>query len=154
MERVKPKNKKKKALKKKPDTIKLRFPKGATSSVLDKKTIKRFCKLIKKGLPFDAVCDYLGISQANYYNWKRKGDLYLAGNNQPAADAIYGYFVIKTKKALAKWRLDITEDMMIPGNRQWARNMTVLERRDRPSYSRQAPDGGDEEDYTPDERFL
>jgi hypothetical protein len=108
-----------------------------------------------KGLPFDAICDYLGIDHANFLKWKQAGEAYLAGN-LPESHKPYGDFVLELRRAVAEYRLRMVERVHAPGNTAWFRDMLVLERRDRKNWGRKDPYGGSMDTTTPppDERFL
>ena len=125
-----------------------------TNGKITVKLTRRFCKLIRKGLPIDGICDYLGINSSTFWNWKQKGQKYLDGGGEPKEDAIYGYFVLKTRKALAMFRLRRITSMQRRNNDLWTRDMAILERRDRLNFSKREPEGGIEEEADPDERFL
>lgn len=151
MKRKRLSNKKSESSKKK---SKAKLLKGQTSSKLCEETIVKFCKYIRRGLPIDGTCDMMGITPTSYWNWKRKGDAYLAGNNEPAEYEIYGTFVLAIKKALAQYRMKVLDRLEDPENKRWVRDMTILERRDRKSFGKRDLDGTQEEDYTPDDRYL
>ena len=119
------------------------------------KMTKRFCKLIKKGLPPDACCDYLGISTASFWTWLRRGEIHLLGESEDEQrDAPYGAFVKAFKKAFAKYRLERIEKLHEDGNRAWYRELAILERRDRKSFGRHEQAGSATEEYEPNESFL
>lgn len=115
---------------------------------------EKFCELIREGMPIDACCDYIGINAASFHNWRAKGQKYLDSHGDPKEDALYGYFVMKTRKALAVFRRRRIKSLHKPFNDLWTRDMAILERRDRSNFSRREPEGGSEEEVTPDERFL
>lgn len=116
--------------------------------------IDQFAKLVERGLPFDGCCDYLGISNTTFHSWRRKGTRYIDGDCEPPEDEIFGRFVNAIKKAYANYRLARLDSMHGRGNQYWARDMTILERRDRHNFSRNDPQGGGESDFDPDETFL
>jgi len=63
-------------------------------------------------------------------------------------------FVQRFRKALATYRLTRVDRLHDPCNRNWYKEMAILERRDRRTYGRQETAGGNDEQYDPDERFL
>lgn len=128
----------------------LRLP-GALK--LDETLIRRFCRIILKGLPLDGCCDYLGINPSTFYAWLDKGKKYLDGGNKPPENKIYGLFVHHIRKAFGRYRLRMNIRAH-KGGRYWVRDVTILERRDRRNYSRNEPEGGTEESFDPDERFI
>jgi hypothetical protein len=123
-------------------------------SILDEEMIRRFCRLIKKGLPPDAVCDYLNISRSAFWNWITKGESFRNGDGEPKEYQLYGAFVGEFRRATALYRLRRLNALHRPGNNLWAREMTILERRDRKNFSRNEMPGGSVESIQPDERFL
>jgi len=137
-------------LKQEPDNS----PKARFSRVLNQEVIDDFCSYIMKGLPTDGVCDLLGISTGSFWQWMKKGERYLRGNLQPEEHFIHGRFVQEFRRASAGYRLKIIERLDRGGNMMWARDMTILERRDRRNFSRNAPPGGQDSSFDPDERFL
>src|SRR4051812_44182152 len=79
-------------------------------TVLDDKLISDFCSLIKRGLPVDGCCDYLCVHQTSFWTWMRKGERFLAGAGAPNDDqAVYGRFVMSMRRAMAVYRLGITD---------------------------------------------
>lgn len=135
--------------------IKLRVPNPiGTHTILNDKIIADFCKLIREGLPADAVCDYLGINQATYWNWMGKGRRYEDGNRQPNEHAIYGRFVRAFKHATARYRRRLGKMLHNRRNKQWYQPLAILERRDRRSFGRYEPAGGDDGVIDADEKYL
>jgi hypothetical protein len=134
------------------DEIKIVVHSKCTKELTD-----RFCGLIERGLPGDGCCDYLGISRTAFHVWIDKGSRYLDGGLEPAEWKVYGYFVNRYRKALAAYRLTITDDLhgreLLEKNKGWVRAITLLERRDRRNYGRGEPQGGNIQDYSPDDRF-
>ena len=120
--------------------------------VLNQRVIKSFCRLILRGLPPDAACDYLGISSGVFWRWIRRGEKFLNGDGQPPEDALFGEFVRRYKRAFAKYRLN--RIAKLHKSSQWVRELAILERRDRRSFGRYEPPGGTSDQYNPDEKFL
>jgi len=121
---------------------------------LTKEVITQLVKLVKKGLPFDGACDYLGVRPDQFWLWLRRGDLYLTAGETPPEDKIYGDFVQEIKAGFAEYRLDQIEELQRRGNRNWFRNLMILERRDRKNFGKTEAPGGTEESFQADERFL
>ncbi len=133
------------------DLLLLAIPK----SILNEDMIRRFCRLIKKGLPPDAVCDYLNVSRSAFQAWVRKGETFRNGGNEPKEFALYAAFVGAFRRASATYRKRIIAQLHRSGNQYWAKEMTILERRDRKNFSRhEAPGQEGNESFDPDERFL
>ena len=120
-------------------------------TVLNLHLITAFCDLIVKGLAVDAVCDYLSISNNDYYDWMRKGKKYLERDKPSKMQAI---FLTRFKKALAMYRLDRVNRLHDSTNRNWYKELAILERRDRKTYGRNEQPGGSDDTFDPDERFL
>lgn len=124
---------------------------GNSNARLDRKLITFFCDLTVRGLPADGICDYLGISPEYYYRWLRVGNQLLEEGNIKRIEAI---FVRRYRKALAIYRLDRVDRLHDPVNRNWYKELAILERRDRKTYGRKEQPGGSEDTFDPDERFL
>jgi hypothetical protein len=93
-------------------------------------------------LPIERTCDYLGISTASYYDWKDKGERYLnqlhdkKGPQYPE-DEDCAAFVQAVVQAKAAWQLGILRRSFGDQNKAtWIRDMTMMERRDRPNWGR------------------
>jgi len=128
--------------------------KSNRATVLNSRTIEKFADLTRRGLPADAVCDYLGISNYVFWTWQRKGQAYIEGGYEPKKHRIYGEFYQEWKRATAEYRLDLVERAHEKGNKEWVQPLAILERRDRKSFGRKDPIGGGESSYDPDERFA
>lgn len=125
------------------------------SNNLDEKTIRQVTKLIKRGLPLDGVCDYLGIWYQTFWEWINKGAAFINGDGEPKHHAIYGAFFVAIKRATAKYRYKLVNSLHTNGNREiWARELAILERRDRKNFGRNDPLGGDQSSIDPDEKFV
>lgn len=123
-------------------------------TVLTQGLVRKFCRIIRRGLPADGATDYLGITPSTYWSWVRKGELYLSGDQEPASHAIYAHFLMEFRRATAAYRLERLDEMHRGGNRQWFRELAIMERRDRLNFGRNEPSGGGATDYDPDDRFL
>lgn len=126
-------------------------PELKRTNKLTQKVIDEFSILIKQGLPFDGICDYIGLDPASFWRWKRAGERYLEAG-EPAELAICGAFVLALRRALAEYRLTLSKRAHTA--KDWYRNLAILERRDRKTYGRQDPQGGSEDSIDPDESFL
>lgn len=127
-------------------------PKNTTR--LDDDTIDQFCELVREGLPFDACCDYLGISSTTFYAWLDKGKKYLANGGNPDEHEMCGRFYQRVRRAHAEYRRMMNQRAHSGAPGTWVRDVTILERRDRRNYGRYEPEGGNDEQYDVDERFL
>lgn len=125
-----------------------------TRTILKTKLIGAFCKLTLEGMPPDAICDFLCIAPSTFWNWVRRGETFLVGDGQPPEDYIYGLFLVKFKRATAKYRRKIGNYMELAPAGVWQKYMTILERRDRKNFGKNDPMGGMEGDHSPDEKFL
>lgn len=126
---------------------------GLTQGALSPKLIESFCDLLRRGLPADGVCDYLRITKTSFWDWRRKGERYVEDGGSQPEHALFGEFVVKIRQAMAEYRLDRV-DAMHRLRSQWVRELAILERRDRASFGRREPQGGTEEDFNADEKFL
>jgi hypothetical protein len=116
--------------------------------------IGRFCKLVLRGLPADSVCGFLGLPGSTFHGWMRKGKRFVEGDGEPKEWRLYGEFYSRVRKALARYELRTLDRMHRDGNRLWARDMTILERRNRKSFGRADPQGDGGQSYQADERFV
>lgn len=116
---------------------------------------KEFCELVREGAPLDLACDYVGISNGTFYNWKHLGETWI-DEGQPEKDPnrVFGHFLIEARKALAFYRIKTIRHLHTSPSGTWQREMTILERRDRKNFGRQEIAGGDETSYNPDDRFV
>lgn len=135
----------------KADRTGLPIPK--TNTVLTMKLIRQFIKEVKRGLPADGVCDYLGIHSTTFWDWTTRGTKYLLGSNKQE-DALCAVFVQRFRKATAIYRKKLVRELHKPYNENWRQQLTILERRDRKTFGRTDPAGSTEAEYDPDERFL
>ena len=123
-------------------------------SILDKKLIKDICDLLKEGVTIGAVCDYLSISPSAFLEWRKWGELYSTQEKIPKEYKIYVIFLLKSRKAHAKYIIKRQMSLNNPKNSNWVRDMAILERRDRANYGRKGFDYDDVEEFDPDERFF
>jgi len=127
------------------------LPPRAEGNLPTLQLINSFCDLIVRGLSPSAACDYLTISTEHYYLWLRSGSkLIRAGQTEE----LKAQFVLRYQKAFATYQLDRVDRLHDPVNRNWYRELAILERRDRKTYGRQEQPGGSDDSYDPDERFL
>ena len=126
---------------------------GYPAQILDSNLCTQFMRLIREGLPADGVCDYLGVGNRFFHAWYRNGETYVQGGNTPKELAPYGKFYREFRKACAAYRLDVLRRLHL-GKKNWTCWMAILERRDRPNFSRFDQGGGDYQDFDPDESFL
>lgn len=130
-------------------------PRARTSSVISTALLRQFTSLIRRGLPFDSVCDFVGLDSATFWLWMKKGDRYLEGDDGDDEDlAPYGLFVRGVRKAFAEFKLQVIDQLMKEKPTTWMRDIAILERRDRRNWSRLEIAGGSEDGINPDDRFL
>lgn len=127
---------------------------------LTDKLIEECCELVLEGLPIMRVCDYLGISNATYYDWKDRGERYLnqqysdAGPQYPE-DESYAVFVQAVVRSKAEWQLAILRRSFGSLNKAtWIRDMTMMERRDRAHWGRSETISHVAQAPLPDEAYL
>ncbi len=122
--------------------------------VLDGDFIKKFCGYLKEGMPIDSICDYMSVDGTTFYDWVRKGEGWIDGGQDDKATEVYGLFVQQMRKESANYRFTLVRRLSRPANRQWRRELAILERRDRRNYGKQEQAGGTIDEYNPDEKFL
>lgn len=131
----------------------VREDKHSTATILDDKLSEDFAGLVEEGIPIDAICDYLGLETSTFWDWKRKGEHYHNSGQSPPRYAVFGEFVRQLRRASAVYR--ITRVRKLHNSKTiWVREMAILERRDKASFSRKEPPGGSLESYDPDEKFM
>lgn len=130
------------------------------TSKLTPKLIKEACELIKEGLPLDSVWAYLGITKMTGLDWKEKGEKFLIelsserGPEFPE-DELEAHFMLEIARARASLELDLIRELKDKkAHARWVRNMTILERRFRQSWSRSETLHVDQEQMAPDEAYL
>lgn len=122
-------------------------------SILNDLLIDQFCELIEDGLAADSVCNYIGIAPSTFWTWLRKGTLYLNGGESPPELRGYGVFVRRFRQSTAKYLHRIGMNLHT-SEKSWFRELEILSRRDRRTWSRDEPAGGSDDQFDPDERFL
>src|ERR1044072_9352765 len=80
------------------------LPDGRGPRLLDEKLIRDFCKLISRGLPVDAACDYYSIPQTTFSLWHRNGKAQLNGDGEPEHHRLDSVFVQAMMRAMAEYR--------------------------------------------------
>lgn len=116
--------------------------------------VQQFCELVAEGMPMDGACDYLGIHSSTFWAWMRRGQHYCDDpENSNPEDKIYGDFVKTCKRATAEYRLWLLR--RIHNSKDWKRELSILERRDRQNFGRFDLSGGTPfEVLDADERFF
>lgn len=139
-------------------TAKHKTPELVTASsrtILNKAITKQFVSLLARGLGMGYCCDYLGINHGTFWEWRRKGELFNKDDeDQFPQFRIYGRFVKAIRKAIAAYALHLTEELHTSGGKRWIKPLAILERRDRENYGKIKMEGGTDEEYNPDEKFL
>lgn len=119
---------------------------------LDEAMIRRICALVQKGFTLSATCDYLSITPATLYKWRRNGETYLDGDCQPREFEKYGILLLSLRKALAVALMDL-QDGLMNSDIGWVKYLAILERRDPMNFGK---DQGNPEDdiFDASEEFL
>lgn len=119
---------------------------------LDDQMIRRICALVSRGFTLSATCDYLSISSASLYTWRRKGELFLDGNGEPREFEKYAVLLLSLRKALATALLRFQDNLMT-SDFAWVKYLAILERRDPLNFGK---DSGSPEDdvFDASETFL
>lgn len=121
-----------------------------------REVVEEFCDYLLEGLPADSCCDMLGINPSTFHRWIRLGEEYLASekSEQVKAHRIFAYFVTQFRRAVAEYKLARVRKLHTATGRKWYRELAILERRDRATYGRYEQQGGNTQDFDPDDRFL
>ncbi len=119
---------------------------------LTQPVIEEFCGMVAKGIPATAACDYIGITDTRFQAWRRKGELVRQGDTM-AQGKIYLLFVLGLRKAGAKWVMERVKEAQDRNNRNWYRDLRLLQVRDRTNFAQDAQ-GGSEELRDANETFL
>ena len=131
-------------------------------SKISEKLIARCVELILEGLPINRSCDYLGITQDAFYDWKQRGEKYLqeiyTGRKPEYPEyEIFGLFVNCVVRAKAEWQLELLRRSMQDESTKssmWIRDMTLMERRDRSNWGRSESVTITDSAPLPDESYL
>lgn len=129
---------------------------------ISERLIKNCVELILEGLPINRTCDYLGITQDSYYDWRKKGEKWLLETDSGQKPEfpeyeIHALFVNCVVKARAEWQLEILRRSMQDDSKKssmWIRDMTLMERRDRENWGRSETVFSSEAAPLPDESYL
>ena len=105
-----------------------------------------------KGIPFTAICDYLGINDTTFQAWRRKGELALQGHGDDTDESrLYATFVLAMKRASAE--VIMTHARNAQTSQQWYRSLRLLQILDKANYGND-PQGGSDAMMNPNESFL
>lgn len=127
-------------------------PRSNLGTKFDRQLAEQLYRELRRGVPLDVALDYLSFAPSKFWNWYRRGELYLKGVGAVATHQKYGTFVEMVKKSSAFYLRRRVRDA--GRNNDWRRHIAILERRDRKNWSKKAPPGGGLDAYDPDERFL
>lgn len=116
--------------------------------------IARFCKCVKRGLPLDGACDYLGVGNGSFWSWLARGTRFLDGDGTPPEDALFGTFVQRLRRASAAYRYRLVVRLHDGAPDLWRREMSILSRRDRKNFGKDTADTTPADAYDPAEQFL
>lgn len=115
-------------------------------------------EVIQDGLPVESVPDLFGVARSVWRSWLHKGEQYLAASSADDvvvdADELCARLALAVRKARAEYERRRVAVLHVANNREWRKEISILERRFRRNWALVDPDGGDEDAYTPDERFL
>lgn len=129
---------------------------------LTEKLIEDCVELILEGLPINRTCDYLGITQDSFYDWKQRGEKWLqevSSGHKPEYPEyeLHGLFVQCVVRAKATWMLEILRRSMQNASKKtsmWIRDMTLMERRDRSNWGRSETVSITDSAPLPDDSYL
>jgi hypothetical protein len=124
------------------------------NSKLDDDRLARIVQHLFEGCPIATVCDLVGISMDTWSRWKKWGEDYLK-TGKPTDHEMHGKFVVETRAAVARWKHKvITRSLDTESYKpSWARDMTMLERRDRDNWG-SGNTRGQVQESDPDMKFL
>lgn len=119
---------------------------------------EKFVEAVRLGLPPARACDLIGIGESTYYRWMHKGKSYyeqLEEGDQNDHHLVYYKFYRSVLKAAAEWQLEFVVRLgETKVEKEWYRNISVLERRDPQNWGKRPDQVSTEGDYSPDESFL
>jgi len=117
--------------------------------------IEAFCRKVAKGVPASTACDSLAIMGDTFHEWIALGENWLRGegDREEEVGRLCAGFVVGIKTAGAHWVEERLKVLQQEGNREWKRDMHLLEVRDPRNFSA-AAEGGNMESYDPDENFV
>lgn len=123
-------------------------------TALTDELITEFMVWVKKGIPLDAICDYLSIDNGVFWKWVREGEKWIKGDGEPPDKERCGAFVVELKKSSAEYRMRLIKELHDKNNLSWSKQLAILSRRDRKNFGVTEIQGGDDSSFNPDERFL
>ena len=134
-----------------PSARNYRFAGRKLRTDLDYDTIETICVSVADfGTPFADLANSVAIAPMTLTEWRRKGDNYaMAGG--PANHEIYGDFVAALTIAAGTYAVSLNRD--IQRSKEWFRFLKIAERRMPETYGVN-PQGGHDQVYNPDDKFL
>ncbi|AVI05178.1 hypothetical protein [Vibrio phage VP06] len=133
---------------------------------LDEDVKERFIEAVLKGMSEERACMLVKINKTHYFEKKKLVTEYLntgiepSGGNDPRSNIDeWAAFIEDVESAIAEHEMNLIDDALdidseAKNKNYWARNMTILERRNRPDWGRQESITHSIGHYDPDDRFL
>lgn len=109
--------------------------------------------MVANGYPATSACDYIGITDTRFQTWRRKGELVRQGDTSIKDGHLFLLFVLGLRRAGAEWVMERVREAQSRMNRNWYRDLRLLQVRDRLNFAQDAQ-GGSEELRDANETFL
>lgn len=132
------------------DEEKFDYTTAGRCTLLTPKVINAFCQMVEVGYPLTAVCDFIGVQDSTFQQWRRKGELVDSGATDIPNAKLYHQFVLGLRRASAVWVMRRVDQAQT--SRYWMRDLKLLQLRDPVNFSADAR--STEESYDPDDSFL
>lgn len=128
-----------------------RFAGRKLRTLLDYDMIETICVSVAEyGTPFSDLANSLAIAPMTLMEWRRKGDNYqLTGG--PDKHEVFGDFVAALTIAAGEYAVKLNAN--IQRSKDWYRFLRIAERRMPETYGIN-PQGGSDQVYNPDDKFL
>lgn len=120
---------------------------------LTPQVVEEFCTMVATGYPATSACDYIGITDTRFQAWRRKGELVRQGDDTIVGGMLYLMFVLGLRKAGAVWIMARVKQAQLRTNKNWYRDLRLLQIRDKANFSQDAQ-GGSEELRDANESFV
>lgn len=98
----------------------------ARPTILNEELIEEICDWISKGNTFYRACILCNISEASFYEWKKRGNEELKNGEE----TVYTEFIESVKKAEEKFKAwNVAQIMKASQNGTWQSSAWLLERK-------------------------
>lgn len=130
---------------------KYRYARRKFHTRLDYDTIEAMCvEVARYGAPLSDLANAYAIDPNQLVEWKRRGEVYLQ-TQSPEEWELYGDFVAALRIAMGEYA--VKTNRKIHKSDDWFRFLKIGERRMPETYGKD-PQGGSDQVFNPDDKFL